>query len=48
MQEAMALAHCVDAGVELLSNPSILLLDEPSSGLDAFQAQSVMEVRQQQ
>lgn len=35
---------CPNVGVELLSNPSVLFLDEPSSGLDAFQAQSVMEV----
>lgn len=44
---ARCLHLCFNAGVELLSNPSVLFLDEPSSGLDAFQAQSVMEVRWQ-
>ncbi|KAK9806141.1 hypothetical protein WJX72_003105 [[Myrmecia] bisecta] len=30
-------------GVEMMSNPSLIFMDEPSSGLDAFQAQNVME-----
>ena len=31
-------------GVEMLSNPSVILLDEPTSGLDSFQALNVMQV----
>lgn len=32
----------VSIGVELISNPAVLLLDEPTSGLDAHQANAVM------
>ena len=28
-------------GVELVSDPSVVLLDEPTSGLDAFKALSI-------
>lgn len=28
-------------GVELVSDPSIILLDEPTSGLDSFKSQSI-------
>jgi len=33
-------------GLELLSEPSVILLDEPTTGLDAFQAEKVMKVLQ--
>ncbi|KAL4425753.1 hypothetical protein ABPG75_009769 [Micractinium tetrahymenae] len=33
----------VNIAVELLANPSLIFADEATSGLDAFQAQSVME-----
>ena len=33
-------------GVELIKNPSVLFLDEPTSCLDSFQAQSVMACMQ--
>lgn len=33
----------VAIGKEMLANPSIVFLDEPTSGIDAFQAQSVVE-----
>ncbi|QUC22875.1 uncharacterized protein UV8b_07116 [Ustilaginoidea virens] len=36
----------VSIGIQILTNPRILLLDEPTSGLDAFTASSVMEVLQ--
>jgi ABC-type multidrug transport system ATPase subunit len=31
-------------GVELVSDPSVLLLDEPTSGLDSFKAQSICQL----
>lgn len=31
-------------GVELVSDPSIILLDEPTSGLDSFKAQSICQL----
>ena len=34
----------VAIGVELVVNPSVLLLDEPTTGLDASNAKSVMNV----
>lgn len=32
-----------NVGVQLISDPAVLLLDEPTSGLDSFQALAVME-----
>ena len=34
----------VSIGVELVSDPSIILLDEPTSGLDSFKARSICEL----
>ena len=31
-------------GVELVSDPSVILLDEPTSGLDSFKAQSICQL----
>lgn len=34
----------VSIGVELVSDPSVILLDEPTSGLDSFKARSICEL----
>ena len=31
-------------GVELISDPAVLMLDEPTSGLDSFKAQSICQL----
>jgi len=31
-------------GVELITDPSLLLLDEPTSGLDSFKAQKIVRI----
>jgi ABC-type multidrug transport system ATPase subunit len=31
-------------GVELITNPSIILLDEPTSGLDSFKALQIVKL----
>jgi ABC-type multidrug transport system ATPase subunit len=31
-------------GVELITDPSIILLDEPTSGLDSFMAKSICKL----
>ena len=33
-------------GVELVTNPSIILLDEPTSGLDSFKALEIVRLLQ--
>lgn len=33
-------------GVELITNPSVILLDEPTSGLDSFMAKRICKILQ--
>jgi len=35
-------------GVELITDPSVILLDEPTSGLDSFTALSIVQLIQKQ
>jgi ABC-type multidrug transport system ATPase subunit len=34
-------------GVELITDPSVILLDEPTSGLDSFMARTVCKILQE-
>jgi ABC-type multidrug transport system ATPase subunit len=34
----------VSVGVELVSDPSLIMLDEPTSGLDSFKARSICKL----
>ena len=31
-------------GVELITDPSVILLDEPTSGLDSFRAETIVKL----
>jgi len=36
----------VSIGVEMITNPSLILLDEPTSGLDSFKALEIVKIMQ--
>jgi len=38
----------VAIGVELITDPSLVLLDEPTSGLDSFKALQIVKLLQRQ
>jgi ABC-type multidrug transport system ATPase subunit len=38
----------VAIGVELITDPSLILLDEPTSGLDSFKALQIVKLLQRQ
>jgi len=37
----------VAIGVELITDPSLILLDEPTSGLDSFKALKIVKIMQE-